>query len=65
MAAALTLYQVTENVHFAQGSAVNWVLVTDDTGVMLIDAGYPGDRQDVLESLRRSATAPATCMPSC
>src|SRR6201992_2489471 len=50
---ALTLFQVTENVHFARGSAVNWVLVTDDTGVMLIDAGYPGDREDVLESLRQ------------
>ena len=50
---AVTLFQVTENVHFARGSAVNWVLVTDDTGVMLIDAGYPGDRQDVLTSLRQ------------
>jgi glyoxylase-like metal-dependent hydrolase (beta-lactamase superfamily II) len=50
---ALTLFQVTENVHFARGSAVNWVLVTDDTGVMLIDAGYPGDRQDVLTSVRQ------------
>ena len=48
---ALTLFQVTEIVHFARGRAVNWVLVTDDTGVMLIDAGYPGDRQDVLASL--------------
>jgi glyoxylase-like metal-dependent hydrolase (beta-lactamase superfamily II) len=48
---ALTLFQVTDNVHFARGRAVNWVLVTDDTGVMLIDAGYPGDRQDVLASL--------------
>ena len=58
MAAALTLFQVTENVHFARGSAVNWVLVTDDTGVMLIDAGYPGDRQDVLESLRQVGFGP-------
>jgi glyoxylase-like metal-dependent hydrolase (beta-lactamase superfamily II) len=48
---ALTLFKVTDNVHFARGRAVNWVLVTDDTGVMLIDAGYPGDRQDVLSSL--------------
>jgi glyoxylase-like metal-dependent hydrolase (beta-lactamase superfamily II) len=53
MATALTVFQVTEIVHFARGSAVNWVLVTDDTGVMLIDAGYPGDRQDVLASLRK------------
>jgi glyoxylase-like metal-dependent hydrolase (beta-lactamase superfamily II) len=53
MAPALTLFQVTDIVHFARGRAVNWVLVTDDTGVMLIDAGYPGDREDVLASLRQ------------
>ncbi|MGH3564276.1 MAG: MBL fold metallo-hydrolase, partial [Mycobacterium sp.] len=35
----------------ARGEAVNWLLVADDTGVMLIDAGYPGDRTDVLASL--------------
>ncbi|AKN15353.1 MBL fold metallo-hydrolase [Mycobacterium haemophilum] len=51
--AAATLFQVTDSVHFARGDAVNWALVTDDTGVMLIDAGYPGDREDVLTSLRQ------------
>lgn len=48
---APVLTGVTEIVHLAQGEAVNWVLVADDTGVMLIDAGYPGDRDDVLASL--------------
>lgn len=52
MAAAPTLVQVTDTVHLAQGEAVNWTLVTDDTGVMLIDAGYPGDREAVLASLK-------------
>jgi glyoxylase-like metal-dependent hydrolase (beta-lactamase superfamily II) len=51
MGPAPTLVQVTETVHLAQGRAVNWTLVADDTGVMLIDAGYPGDREDVLASL--------------
>jgi glyoxylase-like metal-dependent hydrolase (beta-lactamase superfamily II) len=50
---APVLKAVTETVHLAQGGAVNWLLVTDDTGVMLIDAGYPGDRDDVLTSLRQ------------
>jgi glyoxylase-like metal-dependent hydrolase (beta-lactamase superfamily II) len=50
---APALKPVTERVHLAHGEAVNWVLVTDDTGVMLIDAGYPGDRDDVLASLRK------------
>jgi glyoxylase-like metal-dependent hydrolase (beta-lactamase superfamily II) len=53
MGPAPTLVQVTDTVHLVQGHAVNWTLVTDDTGVMLIDAGYPGDREDVLASLRK------------
>ena len=48
---APSLVQITDAVHLAVGHAVNWVLVTDNTGVMLIDAGYPGDREDVLASL--------------
>lgn len=51
--AAATLFQVTDSVHFARGDAVNWALVADDTGVMLIDTGYPGDRDDVVASLRQ------------
>lgn len=50
---APTLVQVTDTVYLAQGEAVNWTLVVDGTGVMMIDAGYPGDRDDVLASLRR------------
>jgi len=53
MGPAPTLVQVTDTVHLARGDAVNWTLVTGDTGVMLIDAGYPGDREDVLASLRQ------------
>ncbi|RFD25932.1 MBL fold metallo-hydrolase [Mycobacterium uberis] len=49
--AAATLFQVTDSVHFARGDTVNWALVADNTGVILIDAGYPGDREDVLTSL--------------
>ena len=45
------LVPVTDRVYLARGEAVNWLLVTDDSGVMLIDAGYPGDRADVLASL--------------
>ena len=42
---------VTERVHMARGAAVNWVLVADASGVLMIDAGYPGDRVNVLASL--------------
>lgn len=51
MAAALTA--ITDHVHFAETDLVNWTLVADDNGVMLIDAGYPGSRDDVLGSLRQ------------
>jgi glyoxylase-like metal-dependent hydrolase (beta-lactamase superfamily II) len=51
MAPALTA--VTPAVYLDPGAAVNWLLVRDEAGVMLIDAGYPGDRDDVLASLRQ------------
>lgn len=56
MAPALTA--LTESVHLAQGHAVNWLLVNDENGVMLIDAGYPGDRDDVLASLDQLGFGP-------
>jgi glyoxylase-like metal-dependent hydrolase (beta-lactamase superfamily II) len=49
MAPALTA--ITDHVHFVQTALVNWTLVTDGSGVMLIDAGFPGNRDDVLASL--------------
>jgi glyoxylase-like metal-dependent hydrolase (beta-lactamase superfamily II) len=51
MAAALT--PITDRVHFAYTDLVNWTLVTDGNGVMLIDAGFPGNRDDVLDSMRQ------------
>jgi hypothetical protein len=49
MAPALTA--ITDTVHFAQTDLVNWTLVTDGNGVMLIDAGW--------------ASASTTCARSC
>ena len=51
MAAALSA--ITDTVHFAQTDLVNWTLVTDGKGVLLIDAGFPGSRDDVVASLRQ------------
>jgi glyoxylase-like metal-dependent hydrolase (beta-lactamase superfamily II) len=48
---APVLTAVTDRVHFAQTDLVNWTLVADGDGVMLIDAGFPGHRGDVLASL--------------
>lgn len=51
MAAALTA--VTDRVHLAQTHLVNWTVVTGDDGVLLIDTGFPGHRDEVMESVRR------------
>lgn len=53
------LTAVTERVHLARTPLVNWTLVTDDSGVMLIDAGFPGSRAGVLTSLNRLGFGPA------
>lgn len=58
LAGMAELVQITDKVHLARGHAVNWVLVTDDTGVLLIDAGYPGDRAEVLASLNKLGYTP-------
>ncbi len=48
---AVALSAITDSVHFAYTDLVNWTLVTDGDGVVLIDAGFPGHRDDVLASL--------------
>lgn len=53
------LTAVTARVHMVQTPLVNWTLVTDDSGVLLIDAGYPGSRDEVLTSLNRLGFGPS------
>jgi glyoxylase-like metal-dependent hydrolase (beta-lactamase superfamily II) len=48
-----TVSEVADGVHFVQGSAVNWTLLTDGDAVTLIDAGYPADREAVRSSLEQ------------
>lgn len=55
---APVLTAVTDRVHLARTPLVNWTLVTGDAGVMLIDAGFPGHRDDVLWSLRELGFGP-------
>lgn len=56
---APVLTAVTEQIHLAQTPLVNWTLVTGDSGVLLIDAGFPGHRDDVLWSLGELGFGPA------
>ncbi len=55
---APVLTAVTDHVHLARTPLVNWTLVTGDSGVLLIDAGFPGQRDDVLWSLRELGFGP-------
>lgn len=56
---APVLTAVTASVHLAQTDLVNWTVVADGTGAMLIDAGYPGSRDDVVNSLAQLGLRPA------
>jgi len=48
-----TVTEVAEGVHFVQGKAVNWTLLTEGDAFTLVDAGYPGDRDAVLSSFEQ------------
>lgn len=55
----LSIEAVTERVHLARTALVNWTLVSGESGVLLIDAGFPGQRSEVLASLRAVGARPA------
>jgi glyoxylase-like metal-dependent hydrolase (beta-lactamase superfamily II) len=50
--------QVTADVFFASGTAVNWVLLRDGSDLTLIDGGYPGDLAAVEASIRHAGGRP-------
>lgn len=50
--------QMADGVYRAEGTAVNWYLLTDGDQVTLIDAGYPGDVARVEESIARIGRSP-------
>jgi glyoxylase-like metal-dependent hydrolase (beta-lactamase superfamily II) len=51
-AAGFDLVRVTASVHLARTHLVNWTLVAGDDGLLLIDTGFPGQRAEVLDSVR-------------
>ncbi|MEV6287699.1 MBL fold metallo-hydrolase [Kribbella sp. NPDC051770] len=50
--------EAAENVFLVRGSAVNWILLRDGTDLTLVDSGYPGDLNDVEESIRSIGRRP-------
>ncbi|WP_330180371.1 MBL fold metallo-hydrolase [Nocardia sp. NBC_01503] len=45
--------QISDSVYAVAGTNVNWALVSDGSGVTVIDAGYPSDSADVIASVRQ------------
>ncbi|MGX1669194.1 MBL fold metallo-hydrolase [Streptomyces sp. NPDC055400] len=53
-----TLVHAAKGVHLVHGSNTNWVILSEGDAVTLIDCGYPGDRQQVLDSLGAAGHSP-------
>ncbi|MER5756288.1 MBL fold metallo-hydrolase [Streptomyces sp. NPDC002088] len=49
---------VADGTYLVHGSNTNWVILTEGDAVTLIDTGYPGDRQLVMESLAAVGSSP-------
>ncbi len=47
----MKITEVAPGVFAVQGDAVNWTLVADGDALTLVDAGYPGDLDDLLASI--------------
>ncbi|MGW7382333.1 MBL fold metallo-hydrolase [Streptomyces sp. NPDC054794] len=50
--------QVTDGTYLVHGSNTNWVILKDGDELTLVDTGYPGDRQAVLDSLAAVGGSP-------
>ncbi|MET7684978.1 MBL fold metallo-hydrolase [Streptomyces sp. NPDC005423] len=50
--------QVADGAYLVHGSNTNWVILTEGDAVTLVDTGYPGDRQLVLDSLAQVGSSP-------
>lgn len=50
--------QVADGTYLVHGNNTNWVILTDGDAATLVDTGYPGDRQQVLDSLAAVGSSP-------
>lgn len=55
----MNISEPAPGVHFVEGPASNWLIVRDASGFILIDGGYPADRDLVLQSIRGLGLDPA------
>ncbi|MEU6578235.1 MBL fold metallo-hydrolase [Streptomyces sp. NPDC046805] len=50
--------QVADNTYLVHGGHTNWVILKDGDAATLVDTGYPGDRQGLLDSLAAVGSSP-------
>ncbi|MBQ0826927.1 MBL fold metallo-hydrolase [Streptomyces tagetis] len=50
--------QVADGTYLVHRRDANWVILTDGDAVTLVDTGYPGDRQALLDSLAAVGSSP-------
>lgn len=50
--------QVADGTYLVHGSHTNWVILCEGDAFTLIDTGYPGDREQVLDSLAAVGGSP-------
>ncbi|MGW2490951.1 MBL fold metallo-hydrolase [Streptomyces sp. NPDC001606] len=50
--------QVADHTYLVHGHHTNWVILKDGDAVTLVDTGYPGDREGLLQSLAAVGSAP-------
>ncbi|MFK0001703.1 MBL fold metallo-hydrolase [Paenarthrobacter sp. NPDC090520] len=55
----MTITEPAPGIHFVEGPASNWIIVRDASGFIMIDGGYPADRDAVLDSIRQLGLEPA------
>jgi len=47
----MKITEAADGVYAVEGSAVNWTLIAEGDALTLVDAGYPGDHDEVLASI--------------
>lgn len=45
--------QVSDSVYVVAGTNVNWALISNGSAVTIVDAGYPADTHNLLDSIRQ------------
>ncbi|MDO0929169.1 MBL fold metallo-hydrolase [Streptomyces sp. TG1A-8] len=52
------VHQVADGTYLVHGHHTNWVILKEGDAVTLVDTGYPGDREGVLDSLAAVGSSP-------